>query len=319
MQYFSRANWLPSLILALGLVFSGQAAAEDFNPRVEHWQPWPEDYPQFNYSREELTERWERLHLRDQAPFPDAGYVRNFSVTPPEDPDAVALQLLDGWRDFHAGDFEAAFRAGYTAGTPGDFLAGRAWLAYVVHRVDDEDKRREMLQALIDFIEDNMDDRDPPPAYWEVAGLALVYGEYARTLSTNRARSEGIPGTVRDLVIEALETEPRQPAALGVLAGWHAEIIGRVGRVLARTIYGASRDEIPKYFDRALAIDPDLVQLHREYGEALLRVYGSSREDEALQHLRNAQEITPINAEDYLEQRRAERLHDAWRSEGKLP
>lgn len=312
-------HWLSMVLLGISLLFASPVTASDFRPGVDHWQAWPEDFPQFNYTREQLTERWDEFHLRDQAPYPDAEYVRRFSATPPEDPEAVALQLLDGWRDFHAGNFEAAFRAGFEAGTPGDFLAGRAWLIYATHMVDDENVRREMLKALVDFIEENMDDRDPPPAYWEIAGLALVYGEYSRTLSTDRARSEDIPATVRDLVIEALEAEPQHPAALGVLAGWHAEIIGRAGRMLARIVYGASRDETPKYFERAVAIAPNLVKLRREYGEAMLRLYGEDREDEAIAQLEKALEITPLNAEDYLEQRHAEHLLETWRRKGALP
>jgi len=310
---------LTILLAAAASFLAGPAGASDFAPEPAEWRPWPEDYPQFQYSREELTERWDELHRRDRAPFPDADYVRELSAEPPADPEATARRLLDGWRDFHAGNFEAAFRAGFDAGPPGDFLAGRAWLIYATHMTRSEDRRRKMLKALVGFIEANLDDRDPPPTYWETAGLALIYAEYGRTLSTNRARAEDIPETVRDLVVKALEKEPAQPAALGTLGGWHAEIIDRVGGLLARMLFGAKKSEAHEYFNRALTIAPDLVQLRREYGEAILRLYGSDREDDALEQLRTATEITPLNAEDYLEQRRAEEVIETWHDDRELP
>lgn len=300
-----------TLMTLCAVWLSGVPVAADLGERA-----WPDEYPVFDYCRQELHERWSELHARDRVPFPDVEWIMTFSAEPPDDPEALALALLDGWRRFHAGDFAGAYAAGNAAGR---FLAGRAWLAYTLHMIPDIETRRTMLEAGIRMVEAGLKDRNPPPAYWEIAGLGLFYGEYGRTLPTNRAQAEGIPGTVRRLLEKTLSVEPDQPVALGTLGAWNAELIDRVGRLLARALFDARRDEIAVNFERALAIGPDIVQTHVEYAEALLLVYGRAAEAKALDHLRSAVAISPKDAEDYLQRLRAKRIRDSWILHGRLP
>ncbi|RFA31006.1 hypothetical protein CAI21_03270 [Alkalilimnicola ehrlichii] len=297
------------LLLAVGLLVSQPSVAGFLT--IE-WTPWPDEYPSFDYSAEELFEHWEALHTRDHVPRPSADYVLSMAESPPDEPHTAAAELLDGWRQFHAGNFQEAYEIGISQGRAGYFLANRAWLTHALHLIEDEALRLEKLEAGIRQIEQQILASEVPPTYWELAGAAMVYGQYSKLISSTRAAREGVPGRVKELAEAALEQHAEIPSALGVMGGYHTEVIDRVGGMLARMTYGARRDTAREYFERTLAIDPELIQARVEYAEALLRLYGDRHADEAKAQLEHALSIEPKNAEDYLEQLRAKQVREAW-------
>lgn len=319
-----------AVIVVLVFILTGYApgftAADPFseeppeNPADAEWPEWKEDYPRFDFSAPKLRENWDALHRRDGLPWPDEEYVKRFYENgPDDDPGAVVRRLREGWRAFHEGDFQRAWRIGNETGPPGGILSAYAWLVYVTRSVEDQNLRRRMLKDQCERLEPVLERGAPRAADWELACLALLYGNYARNISTGRARIEKVPERVKALVEAALEKNPENPLALGVLGIYHAEIVSRLGDFLGRVAYGATGKEAEKHFERAIAADPGFIQLRVEYARALLSLFGENRENEALAHLDKALETKPRDALEFLEQKRAERIRSSWTKHNELP
>ncbi len=313
------------MLLASGFIspaaFAGDERPErDWSSLVRQpWSLWPEKYPLFDYSGERLREQWDDLHLRDGLPWPDKQFViRQSGPEVPGEPEAAARRLQDGWRHFHEGNFREARRIGDAEDPAGSFLSSQACLALVLHRVDDKDIQAEMLRNLAGQLEKRLERDFMEPAYWEKTGLALIYGEYSRRISALQARREGIPDRIRDLVDSALEEKPDLPVALGVLGAFHAEIVDRVGGFLGGVTYGASRDDAERNFEKALKVDPGLIQVRVEYARALLTLHGDDREEDAMAQLEKAIETKPLDALDLLGQLRGRRVKASWKETGEV-
>ncbi len=314
------------LLHAAGLIlpaaFAGNERPErDGSALVrEPWSLMPEKYPIFDYSRDKLRRHWDDLHLRDGLPWPDERFViRQSGPGVPEDPAEAARRLQDGWRHFHEGRFVRAYGIGESVGPAGGFLSSQSFLAIILHRVDDKDVQAEWLRDLAARMEHRLDRDFMETTYWEKAGLALVYGEYSRRISALQARREGIPERILELVDAALEENPRLPSALAVLGAYHAEIVNRVGGFLGRVTYGASRDEAERYFEKALAVDPGLIQVRVEYARALLVLHGDDRAEDAMAQLEKAIAAEPLDALDLLGQMRGRRVMATWKESGEVP
>ncbi|SEO96577.1 tetratricopeptide repeat protein [Aquisalimonas asiatica] len=298
-----------SILLGAGL------ATADEPPHWEgEWNAFPDDLGTFEYSPDELREAWQALHRRDGLPWPDADHVERWGEGV-DDPAQVAETLVQGWRQYHAGDFQKAYRIGTEAGHAGNLLAGRAWLTYANHLPDDSDDRAAMLAHGVEMMEERMQSRDGAIPPWEHAGFALLLGQHSKHLSTGQAVRAGIPGRVTDHLDAALEEMPELPSALGTYGGYHTELVDRVGGALARLTYGANRDEAVSWFEKALEEDPDLVMARTEYGEALLRLDRDGNWDAAMAQLERALDTEPRDADDALERERARRIKAEWKAE----
>lgn len=314
------------LILAAGLIPSAAFAGNEGPGRnwsalvKEPWSLMPEKYPIFDFSGDKLRKHWDDLHLRDGLPWPDERFViRQSGPEVPKDPAEAARRLQDGWRHFHEGRFVEAHGIGESVGPAGGFLSSQACLALVLHRVDDKDIQAEWLRDLAARMEQRLDRTFMETTYWEKTGLALVYGEYSRRISVLRARSEGIPGRIGELLESALEEKPDLPAALGVMGAYHAEIVNRIGGFLGRVTYGACREEAERCFEKALAIDPGLIQVRVEYARALLVLHGDHRAADAMAQLEKAVSAEPLDALDLIGQLRGRRIMASWKETGEVP
>jgi len=279
------------------------------------WKDWPKDYPSFDYSEKELEQSWDALHRRDQVPFPDADFVRRVSDGPVADPAAVAAALRKGWRRFHGGHFEDAYRIGRAQGAAGLFLAGRAKLDYAVNIIDEIDARRRALHDLVEEIASGTENMHRKPFYWELTGLAIIYGQYGRTLSTAQAVNADISDKIQHYLKKSLAESDFQPAAHALYGAYNADIVDRLGGMMARMFYGASRKRAVAQFEKAIKQAPELIQVRVEYAHSLLQLWGKDRADKAIALLNKALSIKPKDAEDYLEQLRARKLLKQWRSE----
>jgi hypothetical protein len=72
--------------------------------------------------------------------------------------------------------------------------------------------------------------------------------------------------------------------------------------------YGVSADNMEKYFSRSFQAQDDLPIGHYEYANALTYVYGDDEQAKALQHLKRAVAIKPINAMEALEVAHAQKM-----------
>jgi len=97
----------------------------------EHWTPFPDPRPAFDFAGERLREVWPLLHAGDREPFPDreniagliAAVARLGDTAFGTDAEKIAAELQDAWRAFHRGEFREAFERGLGAGPLGQAIA----------------------------------------------------------------------------------------------------------------------------------------------------------------------------------------------------
>ena len=89
-----------------------------------------------------------------------------------------------------------------------------------------------------------------------------------------------------------LELDGDHALALAALGGWHGEVLQRVGRILGKIFYGASRKSVLENFDRAIRLRPDLPSLRVGYAKALLS-FPSRYRPQAATLLKEALALSP--------------------------
>ena len=101
--------------------------------------------------------------------------------------------------------------------------------------------------------------------------------------------------TPRDAVRTSWE---RAGVTLGV---YHAEVVSKVGGVVAGLTYGASRSASMRHFDEALALNPDSAIAHVEYANAIAMLDGRKGLERATALCRKAAALRPHDAMERLD------------------
>jgi hypothetical protein len=299
--------------ITLGLLacttVSGSASGPGPGPLDEGWNTF-EHSERFELSREQLRARWQELHKRDLEPFPDADRIRavatDLDIEPPAAPEAVAAVMQDAWRAYHAGRLHDAYRLADGQGPYGYYLAQRAWAAYTATLAPD-DLELPLLREAVRRIDESP---QRPSAvrhndYW-VQGLLL--GQYSREISTGKAREEDIPGRVSRILEWTLEQRPEHAQAWINLGSYHAEIIHRVGWMLARMTYGATGRDALDAYRRGLELAPDMAVGYGEAAMGLHRIDARAYRQRILRYTEQLKNLEPLDAEDFLEKRRSLQL-----------
>ena len=82
---------------------------------------------------------------------------------------------------------------------------------------------------------------------------------------------------------------------------YHAEVVDKVGAMVGRLTYGASKDVAVKHFASALQLSPDSAIACIEHANALVMLFGQSRMDEAVKLYEKAAAATPVDAMEWLD------------------
>jgi len=98
-----------------------------------------------------------------------------------------------------------------------------------------------------------------------------------------------------------LKIAPKHAEARTALGVYHAEIVGKVGGMLAKLTYGASAGEAEKQLKEAVKLTPDSPIAWIEYGNALLLLHGDQREDDVAEAYQKASKIKPRDAMEALD------------------
>ena len=208
------------------------------------WAVFPHPDKAFDYAGDKLAKAWAKLHAGDQEPFPDDKHVAKLlKANPKLGKDAAKLgeQLQDAWRAFHRGDFHEAYEAGVALKALGASVAVKAGGIHATYLVkSDKEKiaRHEALAKLADEAIAALPD--------EANGhyrRAFALGRYSQCLSITQALAQGIAGKVKSSLDNALKLAPKHAEARTALGLYHAEIVGKVGGMLAKLTYGASARE----------------------------------------------------------------------------
>jgi tetratricopeptide (TPR) repeat protein len=219
------------------------------------------------------------------------------------DAKTLAVALQETWRDFHAGNFKAAFEAGEKLGPVGASVAVKALGIHATYLVDDEGEQEARYQRAAAIAETAV--KALPEEANSHYRHAFALGRYSQKLSIAKALKMGLAGKVRQSLDNALELEPRHAEAHTALALYHAEIIGKIGALIGGMTYGAKAADAEKHIKTALKLTPDSPIAHLEHGNMILLLQGDKGEDAAASAYEKAAKLKPRDAMESLDARYA--------------
>lgn len=306
-------------LLALLTVFSLNAVADDT------WKPFPYDQKAFDYSGDKLREAWPRLTRGFGAnyPFPDADWVVTMATRhpealektvaagtgfsgKPEEAQVYAEKLQDVWRKVFRGDFAQAKKDGLALGVSGQVPGMFAQVLYAMFLAPNQDEKQRLLEEVISYTDEAgpLLNADPIAQF----GRAYAKARLAEDLPVPVVLKRGYTSEIPKELDALLAKQPNQPFALALYGGYEAGVIRKVGKLVGKMTYGVSADKMEQYFARSFRAADDLPIGHYEYANALAYVYGEDEEQKALEQLKKAVAIKPINAMEALEVAHAQQL-----------
>ena len=95
--------------------------------------------------------------------------------------------------------------------------------------------------------------------------------------------------------------QPRHADAHLALAAFHAEVIDKVGPLVARMTYGVRADTAIDLFERGLQLHPESASALMEYARGLLMLHGEGRMAEATRLYEKAASLKPADARERLD------------------
>ena len=252
---------------------SGPAAAPVLVPTP--WTPLPyADTPRFD--KTEVLRQWSRLH---------AGQGE---VPPPDD------ALAEGWALYHNGEFERAAALGLLHGPEGLALAHQATAIYANYLEPREGTRLALLRQVSERAARQAESEPDNwrALYWQ----AYALGRYSQGISVARALAQGLGSQVKATLERVIALQPAHADAHVALAAFHAEVIDKVGPLVARMTYGVRADQAMALFERALALHPASGTALMEYGRGLLMLEGDAAIDRATRLFEQAATLIPADA-----------------------
>ncbi|RZI76062.1 MAG: hypothetical protein EOP80_08015 [Variovorax sp.] len=237
------------------------------------------DVPRFDAAS--LLAHWNRLHasqgLRPPAPGP----------------------LAEGWALYHSGEFERAAAVGLQHGREGSALVNQATAIYANYLEPREAVRLALFRQVAEraAAQAGAEPDDCQAHYWE----AYALGRYSQGISVARALAQGLGGKVKTALERVIALQPHHADAHVALAAFHAEVIDKVGPLVARMTYGVRADTAIELFERGLQLHPESASALMEYGRGLLMLHGEGRMAEATRLYEKAAALKPADARERLD------------------
>ena len=245
------------------------------------WKKFPHADKTFVYAGAALKKNWERLHCGDREPYP-------------ADP---AVQ--EAWRLYHQGEFHAACEAGLAAGLDGYNAANKAAMIYATYLEDDDKRKLEIFQAISARCDELQ--RAQPKNVNAHYFQAYALGRYSQGISVLKALTDGLGGRIKSALEATLRLEPKHAEAHSALGAYHAEVVDKMGAMVAKLTYGATREIAVKHFETALKLLPDSAIARIEYANALVLLFGDKRMDDAIDLYEKAALAAPAEAMEKLD------------------
>lgn len=245
------------------------------------WAKFPHADKAYAYDAAALKKKWARLHKGDGEPFPkDAGVV-------------------EAWRAFHAGEFAEAVRAGTEAGGAGINAAVKAQVVYA-HYLEKNDKAKVALMEEAAGMADAHRRAAPKDANAQYL-YAFALGRYSQGISVAKALAQGFGGKIKDALTAALKLDPKHAEAHTAFGAYQAEVIDKVGGIVASMTYGAKKDSAVEHYEKALALFPESPIAHIECANGLILLFGKARIDAATKLYEKAAALPPVDAMERLD------------------
>jgi len=245
------------------------------------WVKFPHPDKTYAYDAAALKKNWARLHKGDCEPCPNDANV------------------VEAWRHYHAGEFQSAVEAGRAAGDAGVNAAVKAQSIYANY-LEKSDKAK---LALFDEAAAWADQRrsDMPKDANAHYLYAYALGRYAQGISVATALAQGFGGKIRNALATVLKLEPKHAEACTAFGAYQAEVINKVGGIVAGVTYGAKKDSALEHYQKALKLFPESPIAHIEYANGLLLLFGKEKLDEASKLYEKAARAKPADAMERLD------------------
>lgn len=199
------------------------------------------------------------------------------------------------------GRFAAAAEAGEALGTSEGYALAAESLAIQGYYLAAGDEQPELFARAIGAADEAIRlDPGNPEAHFQ---SAHAIGREAQTVGVMEALNRGYARRTREAAQEALRLDPEMAEAHLTLASWHAEIVNKMGGLVARVTYRATRRNALDYYEKALELAPDEIGVYLEYANGLLLLNRNRNREQARELLARGIEIAPGDAYDRI-------LHD---------
>jgi tetratricopeptide (TPR) repeat protein len=245
------------------------------------WTKFPHAEKAYSYDGAALKKHWDRLHRGDCEPFPKDGAV------------------LEAWRHYHAGEFRAAVDAGTAAGGPGINAAVKAQAIYANYLEKAEKPKLALLEEAAEWANERRASaaKDANAHYL----YAYALGRYGQGISVVKALAQGFGGKVKEALTNALKLAPSHADAHIAYGAYQAEVVNKVGALVAGMTYGAKKDSALEHFQKAVKLNPDSAIARIEYANGLILLFGKERLDEATKLYEQAAKAKPMDAMERLD------------------
>lgn len=271
---------------------------------AKKWAAFPHANKAFDYSGDKLHKAWAKLHAGDQEPFPDDDHVGkllkgNSKLGKAADAGKIAAQLQEGWAAYHAGEFQHAFELGDKLGALGACLANKSMGIHAVYLIEDEKERLKRFEAVAKRAEEAMLalPKEANSHYFR----AFALGRFSQMISIAKALSQGLAGKVKESLDVTLKLAPKHAEAQTAMGLYHAEIVGKIGGMIASLTYGAKASSAEEHCKAAIKLTPEAPIALIEYANALMLMYGDKQEDEAAALYAKAIKLKPRDAMEALD------------------
>lgn len=283
----------------------------------EHWTPFPNPDPAFDYAGERLREAWPRLHAGDREPFPDPADIAELlgvearlgDTSFGTDAEKISVELQDAWRAFHRGEFREAFERGTRIGPLGHAVAITAdgVQAYFLEARDSEKITR--YQALAERASDALDLL--PLRAGSHYRYAWALGMLARILPAMQVLADGIGSKLHAALDAALELDADHPEAHTALGLYFAEAAHKLGATLAKMTLRVDPSAAETHLRTAIRLTPEAPNAWVGLGIGLGLLDAQARAGDRKTALARAAGMQPLDARQALEIAYAKRKLDA--------
>jgi len=266
------------------------------------WAAFPHPDNRYDYAGDKLAKAWDQLHAGDSEPFPDEKHVAGLIKGNPKlgkDAKAAATTLQEAWRAFHKGEFQQAFDRGVALGALGASVAVKAGGIHATYLIDDTPAKTARYEGLIRLADEAV--AALPKEANSHYRRAFAIGRLSQTISITKALAQGLAGKVRESLDTTLKLAPKHAEAHTALGLYHAEIVGKVGGMLAKLTYGANATDAEKHLKQALKLTPESPIAWIEFGNGLLLLHGDKREDDVAEAFDKAAKLKAHDAMEALD------------------
>ena len=248
---------------------------------AKKWVKFPHADKAYVYDGTSLKQHWARLHRGDCEPFPkEAGAV-------------------EAWRLYHAGNFEHAVETAAKAGGAAINAAIKAQSIYANYLEKQEKAKLALFEEAAEWASER---RTKAPKDANAHYLyAYALGRYSQGISVAKALAQGFGGKIKDALTAAMKLAPSHADAHTAYGAYQAEVINKVGGLVAGMTYGAKKESALEHYQKALKLNPDSAIAHIEYANGLILLFGKDKLDEATKIYEQAARCKPADAMERLD------------------